>query len=50
MSFETQMEQRIYELTEVNHDISTIGTLRLATESDMYFLPFWMEAMFSADE
>ena len=48
MSYETSMEQRIYELTEVNPDIPHVGTMRLAEESDMYFLPYWMEAFYSA--
>ena len=44
MSFETAMEQRIYELTAVNPEIAHIGTIRLAEERDMYFLPYWVEA------
>jgi len=42
--FEIAMNQRIYELTEVNPAIPLIGTVRLAEEKDMPFLPFWFEA------
>jgi len=44
ITFETKMEQRIYELKEVNPEIPHIGTMRLANDSDMYFLPYWLEA------
>jgi len=47
--YKTAMEQRLYELTEVNPDIAQIGTMRSANESDMYFLPFWLEAFYSAE-
>ena len=46
---ETAMEQRIFELTEVNPAIEQFGTLRPVNEGDMHFFPFWAEAMFSAD-
>jgi predicted GNAT family acetyltransferase len=36
-------DMRIYELLEVNPDIPQIGTLRPACESDMSFLPYWIE-------
>ena len=49
LKHEVTMEQRIYELTEVNTDIQYVGTMRLADESDMYFLPYWMEAFYSAE-
>jgi len=49
LSYETSMEQRIFELTEVNHDIPHVGTMRLAEESDIYFLPYWIEAFYSAE-
>jgi len=48
MTCETAMEQRIYELTAVNLDIADIGTIRLAEERDMYFLPYWLEGMYAA--
>ena len=32
---------RLYELTRVNPDIPAIGSLRLAREGDMAFLPYW---------
>jgi predicted GNAT family acetyltransferase len=38
---------RIYELREVNPDIPA-SVLRLATEKDMAFLPYWIEG-FNAD-
>jgi RimJ/RimL family protein N-acetyltransferase len=37
------MENRIYELTKVNPEINIKGALRLARESDMSFLPYWIE-------
>ena len=37
------MPQRIYELTSVNPDVPVVGTLRLAGEPDLAFLPFWMQ-------
>ena len=37
------MRQRIYELTSVNPAVPTVGTLRLAREPDLAFLPFWMQ-------
>jgi predicted GNAT family acetyltransferase len=49
LTFETKMEQRIYELTEVNPDIAHVGELRLVEESDMYFIPYWMEALYSTE-
>jgi RimJ/RimL family protein N-acetyltransferase len=49
LPYETVMEQRIYELTKVNHDIPHIGTMRLVEDSDMYFLPYWLEAFYSAE-
>ncbi|MCL2621183.1 MAG: GNAT family N-acetyltransferase [Defluviitaleaceae bacterium] len=42
------MSQRIYKLTNVNPEISKIGTLRLANQQDLSFLPFWVEG-FHAD-
>ena len=50
MSYETSMDQRIYELTDVNPDIPDIGKMRLADERDMYFLPYWIEAFNSASD
>ena len=35
--------QRIYELLRVNQEIPSIGVVRLATEKDMSFLPYWMK-------
>ena len=49
MKYETVMEQRIYELTEVSPGIPRVGTMRLADESDMCFLPYWLEAFYSAE-
>jgi len=50
IAYETSMEQRIYELTKVNPNIPNIGTIRLAEENDMYFLPYWLEAMYTVIE
>jgi len=48
MTYEVDMDQRIYELTEVNPKIPRVGTIRLSEEKDMTFLPFWMEAFYAA--
>jgi len=39
-----EMDQRVYELTEVNPNVQKIGELRLVDERDMSFFPFWLEA------
>ncbi|MCL1989813.1 MAG: GNAT family N-acetyltransferase [Defluviitaleaceae bacterium] len=44
MQYSIMYNQRIYELKEVNPEALNIGTLRLAQESDMSFLPYWVEA------
>jgi len=41
------MENRCFELTEVNPEIKQFGTLRLARESDMHFFPYWVEGLVS---
>jgi GNAT superfamily N-acetyltransferase len=41
--YETEMEQKIFELKEVNPSIDCIGQLRLARESDLTFVPYWLE-------
>ena len=41
--YEVEVEMRLFELLEVNPDIPTFGRLRHATESDLYFLPYWLE-------
>jgi len=41
-------ELRLYELTEVNKNLPKIGRLRKSNESDMHFLPYWVEG-FSSD-
>jgi predicted GNAT family acetyltransferase len=38
---------RLYELTKVNPEITVNGSLRLARESDMAFLPYWLEGFHS---
>lgn len=50
LSYETAMNQRIYELTRVSPDIPLIGTVRPLEEKDMYFFPFWAEAFSSAGD
>jgi len=47
-SFNTTMNQRIYELTAVNPDIQRVGHIRLLNENDMHFFPYWAEAFISA--
>lgn len=42
------VNQRIYELVQVNPAIPSVGSLRLARESDMAFLPYWF-AGFQSD-
>ncbi|MCL2235174.1 MAG: GNAT family N-acetyltransferase [Defluviitaleaceae bacterium] len=39
----TNMTQRIYKLDSVNPQINKIGSLRLACEQDLFFLPYWIE-------
>jgi predicted GNAT family acetyltransferase len=41
---EVKDNMRLYELSQVNRNLSQIGTLRLAEERDMSFLPYWVEA------
>jgi hypothetical protein len=48
LSHETEMNQRIFQLTHVNEKIPCVGKLRLAEEKDMYFFPFWAEAFYAA--
>lgn len=42
------MNQRIYELQEVNPEVKQFGKLRLMEEKDMYFFPYWLEAFDAA--
>ena len=48
MGYGINKRQRIYELLEVSSDISSIGKIRLTRESDMSFLPYWIEG-FNSD-
>lgn len=48
LTFQTTMNQRIYELTAVNPDIQKVGTVRLLNEQDMPFFPYWAEAFNAA--
>ncbi len=41
--FEVHMEERAYELTEVQ-PVRRMGVLRAACESDMVFMPYWIKA------
>ena len=47
LNYETAMDQRIYELTEVDPKVQQFGTLRLLEERDMHFFPFWAEAFYA---
>ena len=47
IKFNVNMRQRIYELVKVNPNISSVGRLRPARESDMSFLPYWIESFLS---
>jgi len=49
LTFKTTMDLRIHELTKVNPDIPIIGTVRLLSEKDMPFFPFWFEAFHAAE-
>jgi predicted GNAT family acetyltransferase len=46
-SFEVSTSERLYRLDQVE-DVPISGTLRLAQERDMHYLPYWMKAF--ADE
>ncbi len=46
LAIETDMEQRIYELTAVSPDIRKVGTVRLLDEGDMHYFPYWVEAFY----
>ena len=43
LGYKVSQNQRIYELTQVNPEILSIGELRSARDADMSFLPFWIE-------
>ena len=43
IKFTIHKNMRQYELKKVNPEIPVIGTLRLAEDKDMAFLPFWIE-------
>ena len=47
-SYKIACSQRIYELLRVNTEIPSMGKLRLARESDLSFLPYWIEG-FNSD-
>lgn len=49
LTFKITMNQRIYELKEVNPDIKQFGVVRLLDEKDMYFFPYWAEAFNAAN-
>ncbi|MDR0464906.1 MAG: GNAT family N-acetyltransferase [Treponema sp.] len=44
VQFKLKTKMRIHELVMVNPDIPKTGVLRLARESDMPFLPYWLES------
>jgi len=46
MKFEISSDQRIYELTAVNHP-PKMGKVRLLEEKDMSFYPYWMNAAYA---
>lgn len=49
VGYETLMNQRTFQLTEVNSEIKRIGTLRLLNEKDLSFFPFWLEAFHASE-
>ena len=49
ITFKTTMNQRIYELTEVNQEVKKVGIARLLDEKDMHFFPYWVEAFYAAE-
>jgi hypothetical protein len=44
------MDQRIYELNAVRPDVKQIGTIRLLSERDMHYFPYWVEAFYAANQ
>jgi len=48
LSHKIQMNQRIYELSEVNPDIAIVGQIRPVRDSDLPFVPYWIEAFLSS--
>lgn len=44
IGYKVHMKTRIHELVQVNPDIRKTGTLRPVRESDMSFLPYWLES------
>jgi len=48
LTYKVTMDQRIYELTEVNPEVKQFGKVRLLDERDMYFFPYWAEAFYAA--
>jgi predicted GNAT family acetyltransferase len=48
VKYHIHTKMRIHELSEVNPKISITGTLRLAEERDIAFLPYWIEG-FNSD-
>jgi hypothetical protein len=46
LGYRVDTSQRIYELTEVNPEVQR-GTVRLARESDLAFLPYWTAGFMS---
>ena len=46
INYTVRTNQRIYELSEVNPDTLKYETVRLATEMDMSFLPYWIRGFY----
>lgn len=49
LTYETSMNQRIYELERVSAGVKQLGKVRLLNEGDMYFFPYWVEAFYAAN-
>ncbi len=48
LTYRTTMDQRLYELKEVNPDVKQLGVVRLLDEKDMYYFPYWLEAFYAS--
>ena len=49
LTYKVYMDQRIYELTEVNPEVKQFGKVRLLEEKDMSFFPYWIEAFIASN-
>ena len=50
IGYETTFNQRVFELTGVSPNVTRVGTLRLVSEKDMPFFPYWIEGFMVCTE